>query len=666
MEVHPHMILPLKIARYITGNSLFTIAGLQEHRYRSGMNTHDDLSRPEDIDTGLSGLILFLIELTKIKPEPDLRCTLLSAGDELINYCRCNQRSHFGLYKGRAGVCFTLMRLTETTGDPKYMEFALELIENESEVFLRSEFAANRLYDGRSGLLLALVHLYNYVHNQMLLEKIEICLNIIVSDFVITENGIIWNRNDRNIKPLNSFLFGSAGVAFSLMQAADLFNDKVLLAIAESIFSYEDTFWCNEFSNWPDFRNEINDENDLYIQKSKYLSNDFNYFTQSSESYDLSTGTAGLCLARLPLLNKMNHNGCKDKISKGLQRIMRFRSGDSSLANGLSGVGTVFQEATGYFGTHMFDKKLNKISEVLNHRRLNYKDITLFNGATGLGYFLIQRSNPETFSSILFPVLKKNEPQNKTDKNESISNGYLIKMIQSNFPLTLTAIKIFNPEAYSELLQKELNITGYISNDIYSLMISKIKKLIPLKAKHIISDILKLESVKCRMYNEVNSFSLNHIKNILKFECKVKLLNMEEHELMNQVLVFDSDTRIHKCKWNWARLGQEGADIKGLLTKFQTEEPQKIKLILMMDSKNIVVEQRIDTLGTLTRKIFRKPKKVQEALADYLKAFEIESDQDREEIIRYVKTDIIYYIRKTLLTCPQIMPAWQKTENVNC
>src|ERR1035437_6006891 len=205
--------IPKLIGEFILENSMFRISKLLTHDNLNKSDYENDLCRLEDIDIGVCGNILFLVELIKVKPEFKIQKALLDAAEDLMNHCKKTSRVHFGFYKGRAGVCYTLLKLFKVTGEKKFLDYSLELIKEESDVFIKSEFTTNRLYDGRSGLLLVLLHLYNTNQEFWILEKINFCLNEIVKDFVITNKGIIWNKRDTNIKPLNSYFFGSSGVA---------------------------------------------------------------------------------------------------------------------------------------------------------------------------------------------------------------------------------------------------------------------------------------------------------------------------------------------------------------------------------------------------------------------------------------------------------------------
>jgi hypothetical protein len=643
--------IPLKIGEFILENSLFKVSKLLLHINKSKSFSNDDIKRSEDIDSGVCGIILFLIELNKIRPEPKFQKAILDAGADLINHCRTTSRLHYGFLKGRAGVCYTLIRLSEATGEEKFLKYALELIKNESDNFIKSEFTTNRLYDGLSGLLLVLLCLYNIEQDYWIIERVNLCLDRIVSDFIITEQGIIWNKRDRNIKPLNSFLFGSSGVAFTLIQVAEFFKDDQLLSMAKSIFAYEDVHWNDGLSHWPDFRKEIITGSDYLLHKSRYLSKDFDFFKIPLNTYDFAYGTAGLCLARLPLLNGKDKD--KDHFSRlivnGLSKIQDFKTENLSFVNGISGFGSLYLEASKYLSIKPYNKKILEIADILINKEVSFQDISLFYGVTGIGYFLLQLSQPEDFASVLFPIIDRKKTHKESGMIRIRGPEYLAESLQVTFPQTFIILQIMHPEHYSEIVKQDHSLICNETSNFITGFISTLKRTMPRKHNQLIWDIFDLESAKLRMFSETKSLSLNHIRGIIKFEEKVRLLNMEEQELMFQSLVFDADSQIIKCKWNWARLSQEGANIPKIISELLSTEPKEVILVLTMNGNNEIIEEKLDTLGQLTRKIFRKPQQVRKAIKKYLEAFEIENDTDRDEILSYIKQDINFYIKKSLL-----------------
>ena len=639
--------IPKLIGEYILENSMFRISKLLTHENFNKSNYENDLSRLEDIDIGVCGNILFLIELIKVNPEFKIQKVLLVAGEDLMNHCKKTSRVHFGFYKGRAGVCYTLLKLFKVTGEKKYLDYSLELIKEESDVFIRSEFTTNRLYDGRSGLLLVLLHLYNNNQEYWILEKINFCLNEIVKDFVITNKGIIWNKGDKNIKPLNSYFFGSSGVAFTLIQLAKFFNDPYLLSMAKSIFVYEDDQWDNKITNWPDFRKEITTAKDYKIHRSKFLNKDYNYFTIPSESYDLAFGTTGLCLSRMSLV-EYGEIPINKQDEKGVLKLQDFNTQNLSLANGISGVGSLYLEASKKLEYFPFMGKIIEIVEIINKTEITYQNLSLLYGITGIGYFLLQLIQPRDFNSVLFPTVSNIKTVNESNINGISGHDLFIRSLISTYPITFIVLHIVAPNQNIKIKQDKIQFYEKPC-EFKHRFISELGKGMPSKQKQILSDIFELESVKAQMLFETKSLSMNHIKEVIKFEERLLLLNMEEDKLLNQTLVFDKDSQLVIIKWNWSRLNQPGARMDEIFFEFVLAEPKEINLLLSMNCNNEIIEEKLDSLGQLTRTIFQEPKMVKDAINYYLDAIEVENDTEKDEIISYIMQDIYYFIKKSLL-----------------
>ena len=83
--------------------------------------------------------------------------------------------------------------------------------------------------------------------------------------------------------------------------------------------------------------------------------------------------------------------------------------------------------------------------------------------------------------------------------------------------------------------------------------------------------------------------------------------------------------------------------------EFVLAEPKEINLLLSMNCNNEIIEEKLDSLGQLTRTIFQEPKMVKDAINYYLDAIEVENDTEKDEIISYIMQDIYYFIKKSLL-----------------
>jgi hypothetical protein len=633
---------PIKVGDYILNNSLSKISVLSRVNIIADELIEKNSCRYEDIDVGVSGIILFLMELYRIFPERKYKKAIFEAGEDLLGYCRDNSRVHFGFYKGRGGVCYTLLRLSDVTGDKKFMNYAVELIKDESQIFIQSEFASNCLYDGRSGLLFVLLHLYASNPEDWILEKINLCINLIIKAFLVTEDGIVWNKFDLNIKPLNSFLYGSSGLVFAILQVAEYFNNTDLLTIGMSILNNDDTLRKSKAS---DFKKEIRTYEDFQIHKFNYKNKNFNFFLKPSVNKDWANGFAGLCLPRLQILRYQN-NIQKKLVNQLIWDLNITNSQNKTLATGLAGIGSVLIEVSKYGYDYLWEK-IHEIGESLNINKT--QNISLFYGSTGVGYFMLQHVDHEDFNSVLYPKIRKKnafQRSSKESKSEFIANT-----LKSTFPLTFLTIQVIAPDHYARLIRSDFNKNcDYVCPKILMNFKSTIETNLPKNYLPLILDVFKLELAKIRMFSKTKSYSFNYIKERMKFEDKIALMNMEiDDELLKQTLLFEKEIKIVNTKWNWALLNQPGADLSKIISEFKAIRPERIKLILYFDSNNKIVEDQLDTFGELTLSIFSSPQTANESINRYIDAFEINNEQDLADIISYSKKYIKYYIKKSLL-----------------
>lgn len=639
----------IKIGNFILENSLFKIDGLRNYFTKHGINSRKVGGISEDIDNGICGIVLFLVELNSSRYNSNYYNSIVEAGDELIYHCSKNLRLNYGFYKGRAGVSFTLMRIWEITKKYRFLKYALDSIKSESDIFIESEYSTNRLFDGRSGLLLVLIHLYNIKPEKWMLDKMHLCLDAIVKDFISTKDGIIWNKYDLNIKPLNSFLYGSSGVAFALVQFGEYFKDHVILSLAKEIFRYEDMSWNNRLLNWPDFRKEITSKDEYLIHRSKFKDGNLEFFTKAYESHNIASGSAGLCLARLPLSKIKGRSRLIKFLQKALFKLSSVSLKDLSLINGLTGIGATMLTSGKFFNLPECSKRIQEIREVLNSTELSYEDVSLFHGITGIGYFLLQYNHTENFHSVFYPVINQRIRLNKRIGTESEGSQYIVKLLKSCYPYTLSAVKFIAPTCSLDL---KLDNIENPSSGFYKLMMDRfisIVNLIPDNERKLILNIFKLESIKIMLFNKAKSNSLNYIRGIAEYEDKITLLNLDEHELLNQSLVFNKNIKIIITDWNWAVLNYPGADWQEVISGLLTIRPHKTKLLLFMDNNNRIIEERLDAFGELTMMVFENPRCYHEAVEIYKDAFRIRNRLEKNQIEQYIKNYIVYFIRRSLL-----------------
>jgi Lanthionine synthetase C-like protein len=603
--------------------------------------------RYEDIDSGVCGVILFLIDLYKSRKSQFYLDTLMEAGNELITHCKENARSHFGFFKGRAGVCFTFMKLSELTDNEIYLNFALEIMRGDSDYFIDSEFATNRLYDGRSGLLIVLLHMYCLRPEEWILDKMQHCLKKIVADFIPTRNGIVWNRNDYNIKPLISYLYGSSGLVFALTQYGNYFGNGLIIKLAKDIAVYEDHFITRRLSCWPDFRNKMTTAKEFEDQRKRFSANEKNFFPKPKLNYDFENGIAGISLSRFALRDLGRKDISGEHVNPAIENLGHFTTDDMSIINGITGVGENLLISTKYLDNPDVSKRFEMIADRVASNDFSTRDITLFTGVTGVAYFLLHSENPETAGSVLFPKVNQNDSRKSALHHERLNPDYVSCIFRSCFPYTSLTAELSLP-----LVLSDINFTGFeksgttLAKFISERFLSLIEN-IPARVKEIVKDIYNLESSKLKLLSEAKSNSIYFIKRIHEFEKKTILLNMSDDELKSQTLIFKNETKALKTRWNWANLDQPGANAVLIIKEIISSPPGKFRIILYRERS--IIAENLNTIGSLTKSIFKNHRKVCDALEDYVEAIEYKNESERVKIKSYAMANIKYFVRKSLL-----------------
>jgi hypothetical protein len=430
---------------------------------------------------------------------------------------------------------------------------------------------------------------------------------------------------------------------------AKVSDDPELFSLAKAIFQNSDKDWSERISAWPDYRNEIKTVDDFIIHKANFLNKKYDFFTKGSQSFDIANGTAGICTARLPFLELYGDTLFNCITLRGLSKLSDCKIKDLSLAEGLPGIGSLYVEVNKHIKNPVILERALKVADALNIKNYIFDNLSLFYGTTGVGYFLLQLQNTKDSQSILYPVVNNWNRIRGIGISKNDTNLLITGIFRSTFTYTFFVIKTFSQEHSSDLISKdhfslEDNPLESMRDFIYTL-----ESKFPLNHFHLIKDIFSLEMAKNKMFVDAKSFSFNHIRNILKFEGKVALLNMSEDEFNNQSLIFDEDIRIIDVKWDWSRFNQKGVDQVKILTEFLNSKPKKIRLLLYRDINNNIIEEKLDDFGLLTYNIFRKPVVIRDSAKKYLDNFKANNFSDNDKIVDYAKQYMSYYIKKSLL-----------------
>lgn len=171
----------------------------------------------ENIEFGMTGYLFFLLEHYK-KNESSLllekieRLTL-----ELIAYCDQVATANYSLYTGRGGVAYFLLELYKVNGKTVFLENAVKIIKESENEFLDSAYTSDYLLDGRAGMLFILLTLFKINGSKETEQLINIYLNIILDNSILTSKGISWTAKEEiSIENSCDFARGALGILFTL------------------------------------------------------------------------------------------------------------------------------------------------------------------------------------------------------------------------------------------------------------------------------------------------------------------------------------------------------------------------------------------------------------------------------------------------------------------
>jgi hypothetical protein len=209
-----------------------------------------------ELYAGSSGVALFLAQLHAVSGLCEFRRTALGALRHAISRAELQLgRRRLGLYTGWTGLAYTatytglLLREEElvTTGT----RLAARVMAD------AGEYQAFDLIDGKAGIILGLLALYDLLHDDALLGSAIGLGRVLVVTAQRREAGCSWPSPDfPQWRDLLGYSHGTAGVAAALIELYELTREPGFEQAARSAFEYE-RHWFNEGeANWPDLRSQ--------------------------------------------------------------------------------------------------------------------------------------------------------------------------------------------------------------------------------------------------------------------------------------------------------------------------------------------------------------------------------------------------------------------------
>lgn len=522
-------------------------------------------ANPENIDTGVSGLILMLIALYRKTKEDQYLLLTDALISDLVQYCEEHPTDNYALYTGRAGVVYALIQAYQLGGRDHLLPLSLELIKPANGLFLQDVHTSDYLYDGRAGTLLVIYHLYLLTGASFLQEYIAAYTLRIITNARTEQGGRIWwiQEGETCQYPSEGFAYGSAGIRYVLTQLQCAANneglDLIIRGSATSLTATDDNSWANGAIGIMFSGVETPDSNVRHLNTKLKPGGIFT-------GDDLFEGTSGW----------------------GMYCLYRERFA----------LGTTIAELT------------ERLSSV---RKEEYLKGGLMHGKIGVLYFLLHACGGATIAeNVLVPFVNMAHTQAPLSLPFGLPEVRRC-LLQADYPRTIYFLEKEAPTVLEAFLLTPSptgagNISVFISNNAVGLL--------PEKTYQCLSDLFSLEHQKLLWWKQDHRSLLQLFADRCRYqEMSATQLSKPDEWLKNQQISISHRVKLVETKWDWSFAN----DLNHLSPK-QQENVQRsagkfeyiIQTIHGAHRQEMILRQDTAMLFHL----FRQPKSIHQALTE--------------------------------------------------
>lgn len=509
-----------------------------------------------DIYSGAGGIALFLMEVYKVNTEEKY----LKSAIIILKWVNKNYQSDSNLttsfFTGSIGITFLFFKAYQLSKDEELLAYGKAAY----NFYLKQTVEINPtpdLINGIVGEIIGLLHIHEMQKDEKIIEQIDLRLKLIIDEPILMKTGIAWVNSIRTKQPLCGLSHGAAGIGFLFFELAYYFQNNTFQWLGEQTFLYEDACYNPNVNNWPDYRTPLRDE-DYEEHCSKIKSGDLDYFLIPAYHNAWCHGAAGIGLARLRAFEISNESKYKiatiNAVNCTIESDIKDTSCTFELCHGNSGNADLFINASSL--DHSFFDYAKKIclrffdyqkeNEYFNYRvksEIYGRDISLFRGDAGVGYFYLRVLTEGKTPSVLLPEIKSKHASIQLKNYQTIGislNEFKLKTLTKTFPKTINLLKEGKYDSLNKYFFENDNLDienwyEYIKNNL---------------SDEMINDALTYEHSTYTYLNKNINMALWNIKTLIR-----------EKEAENiQDLSYDADNKLFlpeeilliETKWNWS------------------------------------------------------------------------------------------------------------------
>lgn len=489
----------------------------------------------ENIESGISGYLLFLLELYKVNNKDIYLKGIISITNDLIAHCRKTHTSNYSFYSGRGGFVYFLLKLYEVQRNENLIKDCIELIKPSGEDFFQSKYTSDYIYNGSSGTLLVLLQIFQITQDECILSLIERFGHRIMQNAILSPEGISWySTGEINLKNSCGFAHGTAGVLYVLKNLNLCFPSPALEDCIKEAQRYISNSWDNSIQNWLNFEADIVNEKryDQYVQD--YLKGN-NEMYLPTNTLCWNCGKAGVLLS----FDEGDNNWTDFQVS--------LKNSSINIYEGISGIGLCILSST---------KKNENILDLISESIFGKISFSLkgglMHGELGAIYFLLKRYSHNQ-SSVLDPAFPNFS--NQEIKLSKINVPEFNSLILKRYYLrTITYMEIYTPNLLRLLLQ-QLSIENLKSDFIgFHIFISNPKNFLNETQNYpVIFDIYELERKRYNFFKLNNRTRLQiYLDQIIYQKEILERVKGPAEWFLNQKLRISKSIQIVKSKWSWS------------------------------------------------------------------------------------------------------------------
>ena len=219
--------------------------------FKTGTNSYETKVLGTSFYDGISGIAYFLAAYYQISPNLLIKKTIEGAVQQCL-YLYNKEKKSLSFFVGDVGICYALHYSGNVLHRSDWVDNSLEILKTITHS--PSNEIKIDVIEGCSGVISCLIY-FNKLYPELNLEKFITTLgNLIIDKSIKTKVGTYWAGNENSNVGLCGFSHGASGMANALLDAYSISKNRTFYDCAFDAFRYEDYYFSNKESNWPDLR----------------------------------------------------------------------------------------------------------------------------------------------------------------------------------------------------------------------------------------------------------------------------------------------------------------------------------------------------------------------------------------------------------------------------